>query len=149
GDRVLHPPESHSSPRGSGFNARESSRPRQERQDFPDHLRDRDSDGVRVTMDFRSAVRPRRAHLADSRFADRARASGARMNVRRSAAMNPRYVVLAGVTLVAGIGILLAASRGRGLAQMQAVEFDATVVTSGLDTPWDMIWGPDSSIWAS
>jgi glucose/arabinose dehydrogenase len=71
------------------------------------------------------------------------------MNLRRSAAMNPRYVMLAGVTLVAGVGILLAASRGRGLVQMQAVEFDATVVTSGLDTPWDMIWGPDSAIWIS
>lgn len=71
------------------------------------------------------------------------------MNVRRSAAMNPRYVVLAGVTLVAGVGILLAASRGSGLAQKQAAEFDAAVVTSGLDTPWDMIWGPDSTIWVS
>ena len=63
--------------------------------------------------------------------------------------MNPRYVVLAGATLVAGVGVLLAASRGRGLAPMQAQEFDATVVTSGLDTPWDMIWGPDSAIWVS
>jgi glucose/arabinose dehydrogenase len=62
--------------------------------------------------------------------------------------MNPRYIVLAGVTLVAGVGILLAASRG-SLPQVQATEFDATVVTSGLDTPWDMIWGPDSMIWVS
>ena len=63
--------------------------------------------------------------------------------------MNPRYVILAGATLVAGVGILLAASRGRGLVQMHAQEFDATVVTSGLDTPWDMTWGPDSIIWVS
>jgi hypothetical protein len=63
--------------------------------------------------------------------------------------MNPRYVILAGATLVAGVGILLAASRGRGLAPMQAQEFDATVITTGLDTPWDMTWGPDSMIWLS
>ena len=63
--------------------------------------------------------------------------------------MNPRYVVLAGATLAVGVGILLAASRGSGLAQLQAAEFEATVVTSGLDTPWDMIWGPDSMIWVS
>src|SRR5215203_168155 len=72
-----------------------------------------------------------------------------RTNPRRSAAMNPRYVILAGATLVAGVGILLAASRGRGLVPMQAQEFDATVITTGLDTPWDMTWGPDGMIWLS
>lgn len=63
--------------------------------------------------------------------------------------MNPRFVTLAGVTLLIGVAVLVAASRGRGLTQMQAAEFDATVITTGLDTPWDMIRGPDSMIWVS
>jgi glucose/arabinose dehydrogenase len=65
--------------------------------------------------------------------------------------MNPRYVILAGATLVVGIGTLLAASRGRGssVLPVQSIEFNATVLTSNLDTPWDMIWAPDSSIWLS
>ena len=71
------------------------------------------------------------------------------MRRRESASMNPRYVTLAGVTLVACVGVLLAASRGRGLKQIPATEYDATVITTGLDVPWDMTWGPDSMIWVS
>jgi glucose/arabinose dehydrogenase len=71
------------------------------------------------------------------------------MRLRESAAMNPRYIMLAGATLVVGIVILIAASRGHDLPRQQPAGFDAKVITTGLDTPWDMIWGPDSMIWVS
>lgn len=63
--------------------------------------------------------------------------------------MNPRYVVIAGATLIAGIAVLLAASRGKEFVQIQPTQFDATVITTGLEVPWDMTWGPDSMIWLS
>jgi glucose/arabinose dehydrogenase len=63
--------------------------------------------------------------------------------------MNPRYVTLAGATLAVGIGILLAASRGRTLPTRQASEYDATVITTGLDVPWDLELAPDGMIWVS
>jgi len=34
-------------------------------------------------------------------------------------------------------------------AERQAEDFDVTVLTGNLDTPWDMEWGPDSMIWLS
>lgn len=71
------------------------------------------------------------------------------MRLRQSSSMNPRYVTLAGATLVAGVGILLAASRGRSLPSRQAADYDATVITTGLDVPWDLAWGPDGMIWVS
>jgi glucose/arabinose dehydrogenase len=71
------------------------------------------------------------------------------MKARHSSSMNPRYVMLAGATLIAGMGILFAASRGRTLPARQAAEYDATVITAGLDVPWDMVWGPDGMIWVS
>ncbi|HET9425328.1 MAG TPA: PQQ-dependent sugar dehydrogenase [Gemmatimonadaceae bacterium] len=61
--------------------------------------------------------------------------------------MNPRYVIIAGTTLVAG-GILLGVG-GRGAPPMQAEGFNATVITTGLDTPWDLAWGTDGMIWVS
>lgn len=62
--------------------------------------------------------------------------------------MNPRYVVLAGTTLVAGVLIIGAADRG-GLRAKSPEGFTATVVVTGLDTPWDLVWGPDGMIWVS
>jgi glucose/arabinose dehydrogenase len=62
--------------------------------------------------------------------------------------MNPRYVIIAGATLVAGIVIIGFGKRG-GIPDRQAEEFTATVVTTGLDTPWDLAWGPDGMIWVS
>lgn len=62
--------------------------------------------------------------------------------------MNPRYVILAGTTLVAGVLIIGAANRG-GLPAKSAEGFTATVVATGLDTPWDLVWGPDGMIWVS
>ena len=32
---------------------------------------------------------------------------------------------------------------------MQGTPFSTTVVASGLDTPWDLVWGPDGMIWFS
>ena len=62
--------------------------------------------------------------------------------------MNPRYVTLAGVTLVAGAIVLVSAARN-ATPTRQAEDFTATVITTGLDTPWDMLWGPDNMIWVS
>ena len=63
--------------------------------------------------------------------------------------MNPRYVMLTGGTLIAGVTVLMTAARGTGPAPMQSSEFTASVVASGLDTPWDLVWGPDGMIWVS
>jgi glucose/arabinose dehydrogenase len=62
--------------------------------------------------------------------------------------MNPRYVMIAGVTLVAGVFLLTKTAPDRP-ATMQAADFTATVLTSNLDTPWDLVWGPDAMIWVS
>ena len=67
---------------------------------------------------------------------------------RRSAAMNPRFVTIAGLTLVAGALVLMTAARN-GVPTMQAEDFTAAVLTSNLDTPWDLAWGPDGMIWVS
>lgn len=61
--------------------------------------------------------------------------------------MNPRYVMIAGGTLVAGAVLLMTAARG--VPTIQAEDYTATVVTSNLDTPWDLVWGPDDMIWVS
>lgn len=62
--------------------------------------------------------------------------------------MNPRYVVIAGVTLIGGAIVLGAGARGAP-PTIEAEEFTATVITSGLDTPWELVWGPDGMIWVS
>ena len=62
--------------------------------------------------------------------------------------MNPRYVMLAGGTLLVGAIVLIAAARGSTVSR-QPEGFTATVVTTGLDTPWDLVWGPDGMIWVS
>jgi glucose/arabinose dehydrogenase len=63
--------------------------------------------------------------------------------------MNPRYVTLAGGTFLAGSIMLVAAGRNAGMTVSQAADFQATVITTGLDTPWDLVWGPDNMIWVS
>jgi glucose/arabinose dehydrogenase len=67
---------------------------------------------------------------------------------RTSTSMNPRYVTLAGGTLLAGAIAIMSAARGSSVSQ-QPEGFTATVVTTGLDTPWDLVWGPDNMIWVS
>src|SRR4051812_18177406 len=69
-------------------------------------------------------------------------------SLRRSSGMNPRYVTLAGVTLLVGAIVLVSATRS-STPTRQAEDFTATVITTGLDTPWDMLWGPDNMIWIS
>lgn len=61
--------------------------------------------------------------------------------------MNPRYILLAGGTLLAGVTVLMTAARTS--PPMQSSDFSTAVVTSGLDTPWDLVWGPDGMIWVS
>src|ERR1044071_4216653 len=34
-------------------------------------------------------------------------------------------------------------------AATKADDFTVTVIAGGLDTPWDMEWGPDSMLWVS
>jgi aldose sugar dehydrogenase len=70
------------------------------------------------------------------------------MKPRSSASMNPRYVTLAGGTLLIGAIALITAARGSAVSK-QPEGFTATVVTAGLDTPWDLVWGPDGMIWVS
>ena len=70
------------------------------------------------------------------------------MKSRASTSMNPRYVILAGGTLLVGAIILVAAARGSEVSK-QPEGFTAAVVTSGLDTPWDLVWGPWNTIWVS
>ena len=70
------------------------------------------------------------------------------MKARRSTSMNPRYVTLAGGTLLVGAIVLIAAARGSTVSR-QPEGFTPTVVTTGLDTPWDLVWGPDGMIWVS
>ena len=70
------------------------------------------------------------------------------MQPRRSTPMNPRYVMVAGGTLLAGAIVLITAARNDS-PTMQPAQLDAVVVTSGLDTPWDMTWGSDGMIWVS
>ena len=62
--------------------------------------------------------------------------------------MNPRYAIIAAVTVV-GATALLGVTDRRPQAVTTAQEFNATVITSGLDTPWDMTWGSDGMIWLS
>jgi glucose/arabinose dehydrogenase len=62
--------------------------------------------------------------------------------------MNPRYIVLAGATLIVGALIVAAADRA-SLPPKPAEDFNATVITTGLETPWDLLWGPDGMIWVS
>ena len=62
--------------------------------------------------------------------------------------MNPRYAIIAGGTLVAAAAVLVAANRAVAPV-LQALDFDAAVITTGLDTPWDLVWGPDNMIWVS
>jgi aldose sugar dehydrogenase len=62
--------------------------------------------------------------------------------------MNPRYVVIAGVTLAAG-AIVLSAGKRPGPPTVQPTEFTETVVTTRLSVPWEMLWGPDGMIWVS
>ena len=62
--------------------------------------------------------------------------------------MNPRYVTIAAVTTVAA-ALVLGAGGQRAQTPVQAEEFTAAVITSGLDTPWDLAWGPDGMIWMS
>jgi glucose/arabinose dehydrogenase len=66
---------------------------------------------------------------------------------RRSAIMNPRYVTIAGATLLVGANFMMFAPRGA--PSMQAEDFTPTVLTSNLDTPWELLWGPDNMIWVS
>ncbi len=70
------------------------------------------------------------------------------MKPRTSTSMNPRYVTLAGGTLLVGALVLIVAARGSAVSQ-QPEGFAASVVTTGLDTPWDLVWGPDDMIWVS
>lgn len=64
--------------------------------------------------------------------------------------MNPRYVMIAGVTLLVG-ALVLGAGRKDGIPMRAPApgDFTATVITTGLSTPWDLLWGPDGMIWVS
>lgn len=62
--------------------------------------------------------------------------------------MNPRYVTIVAITTI-GSAIVLGAGGQRSQMAVQATEFTATVITTGLDTPWDLAWGPDRMIWVS
>src|SRR4051812_47911121 len=57
-----------------------------------------------------------------------------------------RLSVVIGAVVVIGVAALTA-SAPRGARR--AEDFTSTVVAGGLDTPWDMEWGPDSLIWIS
>ena len=70
------------------------------------------------------------------------------MVARRSAMMNPRYVLIGGATLLVSAIVLTTAARTAPPAK-QPGDFTATVITTGLDTPWDLLWGPDNMIWVS
>jgi aldose sugar dehydrogenase len=52
------------------------------------------------------------------------------------------------VAVVAAVAVVWARPIGLGNGGLVA-DFTATVVTGGLDTPWDMVWGPDGMIWVS
>lgn len=66
---------------------------------------------------------------------------------RRSALMNPRYVLLTAGSLVAGAVLLNAGNPP--VPQGQPDAFEVAVHATGLDTPWDLAWGPDGMIWVS
>ena len=60
--------------------------------------------------------------------------------------MTTRRILLAGLT----IGMAVVATRAaRESRPTVAEDFTETIVTRGLDTPWDMEWGPDGMIWVS
>jgi hypothetical protein len=52
------------------------------------------------------------------------------------------------VAVVATVAVVWARPIGLGNGGIVA-DFTATVVTGGLDTPWDMVWGQDGMIWLS
>jgi glucose/arabinose dehydrogenase len=64
-------------------------------------------------------------------------------------------VIGAGVLVVAGaVGLVALAARSgspveRAPTAATSTELRVETVASGLDTPWDMLWGPDGRIWAS
>jgi glucose/arabinose dehydrogenase len=62
--------------------------------------------------------------------------------------MNARYVVLVAAAVVVGAIVFMRPAGSR--APMKPVDgYTATVITTGLETPWDMVWGPDGMIWLS
>jgi glucose/arabinose dehydrogenase len=70
------------------------------------------------------------------------------MKPRGSAVMNPRYVVMVAAAVVVGAILFMRPAESR--APVKSVEgYTATVITTGLETPWDMAWGPDGMIWLS
>jgi glucose/arabinose dehydrogenase len=65
--------------------------------------------------------------------------------------MNPRYAVIAATSLAAGLLTIRATSTAPAGNQepVQPATFNVQVMTTSLDTPWDLAWGPDGMIWVS
>ena len=51
------------------------------------------------------------------------------------------------VVLLAVVSTLVATLSGRSLWDVSSSPFRVETVVSGLDTPWDLAWGPDDAIW--
>jgi len=58
------------------------------------------------------------------------------------------WTVIGGATVVALVGAGARAA-ARPASAAAAADFTATVLVGNLDTPWDMVWGPDGMIWVS
>ena len=60
-------------------------------------------------------------------------------------------VVCGGALLALGaVGAGLTAAQGRASGQTAGPErFTTRIVTSGLDSPWELTWGPDDQLWSS
>lgn len=54
-----------------------------------------------------------------------------------------------GRKVAAAVGIMAASAFATTTGAPQAEPFVVTTVVSGLDTPWDLAWGPDGFIWFS
>ena len=63
---------------------------------------------------------------------------------------NALWLCAAALLALGAVGTVLTAAQGRASGQSAGPErFTTRIVTSGLDSPWEVTWGPDDRLWVT